>query len=152
MWFFAMPLAERIKYQTCRENDCNETGIFSPDSCRSWYCGKHMEENFERQNYSIQVTDAIESWGLSFVQGNIIKYIVRAGRKTANPSDDLNKALWYLERELSKYGRSKEKDSSKHDKQNRKPKLKAKSTSTLSRKSRNLAKSNGGVRITTQAL
>ena len=104
------------------------------------------------KNYSIQVTDAIESWGLSFVQGNGIKYIVRAGRKTANPSDDLNKALWYLERELSKYGRSKEKDSSKHDKQNRKPKLKAKSTSTLSRKSRNLAKSNGGVRITTQAL
>jgi len=49
MWFFALPLAERIKYQTCRENDCNETGIFSPDSCRSWYCGKHMEENYERQ-------------------------------------------------------------------------------------------------------
>lgn len=104
------------------------------------------------KNYSIQVTDAIDSWGLSFVQGNIIKYIVRAGKKTADPSDDLNKALWYLERELSKYERQKEKDSRKHDKQNRKPKLKAKSTSTLSRKSRNLAKSNGGVRITTQAL
>ena len=104
------------------------------------------------KNYSIQVTDAIDSWGLSFVQGNIIKYIVRAGKKTADPSDDLNKALWYLERELSKYGRQKEKDSRKHDKQNRKTKLKAKSTSTLSRKSRNLAKSNGGVRITTQAL
>ena len=49
MWFFALPLEERIKYQKCRENDCNETGIFSPDSCRSWYCGKHMEENYERQ-------------------------------------------------------------------------------------------------------
>jgi hypothetical protein len=103
------------------------------------------------KNYSIQVTDAIESWGLSFVQGNIIKYIVRAGKKTADPFDDLNKALWYLERELSKYGRQEEKDSSQYDKQNRKTKLKAKSTSTLSRKSRNLAKSNGGVRITTQA-
>ena len=103
------------------------------------------------KNYSIQVTDAIESWGLSFVQGNIIKYIVRAGKKTADPSDDLNKALWYLERELSKYGRQEEKDSDEYDQQNRKTKLKTKSTSTLSRKSRNLAKSNGGVRITTQA-
>ena len=104
------------------------------------------------KNYSIQVTDAIESWGLSFVLGNIVKYIVRAGKKTAEPQDDLNKALWYLHKELTKYGGQKEKNSRQHDSKNRKAKLKAKSTSTLSRKSRNLAKSNGGVRITTQAL
>ena len=51
------------------------------------------------KNYPIEVTDAIESWGLSFVQGNIIKYIVRAKRKN-NRRQDLEKALWYIQRML----------------------------------------------------
>jgi len=55
------------------------------------------------KNYSIEVTDAIQSWGLNYCQGNIIKYIVRCGRKTTDPRQDLEKALWYIRKELSKY-------------------------------------------------
>lgn len=55
------------------------------------------------KNYSIEVTDAIQSWGLNYCQGNIIKYIVRCGRKTTDPRQDLEKALWYIRKEISKY-------------------------------------------------
>ena len=105
------------------------------------------------KNYTIQVTDAIESWGLSFVLGNIVKYVVRAGKKTKEPQDDLNKALWYLQKELTKYEkRQKKENSSKHDSKNSKTKIKAKSSVTLSRKSRNLEKPNKRVRIKAQAI
>ena len=43
----------------------------------------------------------IESWGLNFNLGNVIKYISRAGKKD-NIQQDLEKALWYLQRELDK--------------------------------------------------
>lgn len=50
----------------------------------------------------IEVIDAIEAWGLGFALGNSIKYIARAGHKH-NAKEDLQKALWYLTWELSKY-------------------------------------------------
>lgn len=43
----------------------------------------------------------IEAWGLGFSLGNVIKYISRAGIKTESPIEDLEKALWYLQRELN---------------------------------------------------
>jgi hypothetical protein len=43
----------------------------------------------------------IESWGLNFNLGNVIKYISRAGKKD-DIQQDLEKALWYLQRELGK--------------------------------------------------
>jgi hypothetical protein len=46
----------------------------------------------------IEVLDAIEEWGVNFHTGNIIKYVVRAGRKTGNPLEDLKKAQFYLNR------------------------------------------------------
>lgn len=52
-------------------------------------------------DYSIKPIDAIESWGLNFNLGNTIKYIARHSRK-GNPEKDLEKALWYLTRELSR--------------------------------------------------
>lgn len=44
----------------------------------------------------------IEAWGLNFNLGNAVKYISRAGKK--DPSkiiEDLEKARWYLEREIT---------------------------------------------------
>lgn len=50
----------------------------------------------------IEVIDAIESWGLGFNLGNAVKYIARAGKKPGAPAiEDLKKALWYLQREIS---------------------------------------------------
>lgn len=45
----------------------------------------------------------IEAWGLGFNLGNALKYISRAGRKDpAKIEEDLRKAVWYIDRELSK--------------------------------------------------
>ena len=51
----------------------------------------------------VEVIEGIESWGLSYHKGNAVKYIARAGKK--DPSfekelEDLNKAIWYLRREI----------------------------------------------------
>lgn len=49
----------------------------------------------------------IEAWNLGFALGNAVKYICRADRK-GNKLEDLEKAKWYLEREIAntKYGTS----------------------------------------------
>ena len=46
----------------------------------------------------IEVLDAIEDWGLDYHRGNILKYIVRAGKKGDNLVEDLRKARFYLDR------------------------------------------------------
>ena len=52
------------------------------------------------QRGSIQVWDFIRDQQLNFHLGNAIKYICRCGKKrTADPIDDLNKAIHYLENE-----------------------------------------------------
>jgi len=43
----------------------------------------------------------IEAWNLDFSLGNVIKYISRAGKKSDNVREDLEKAKWYLERAIS---------------------------------------------------
>jgi len=43
----------------------------------------------------------IEAWGLGFCLGNTVKYISRAERKGA-PIEDLEKAAWYLAREIER--------------------------------------------------
>jgi hypothetical protein len=43
----------------------------------------------------------IEAWELDFHLGNTVKYISRAGKKeTDKELQDLNKALWYLQRRI----------------------------------------------------
>jgi hypothetical protein len=42
----------------------------------------------------------IESYELNFSLGNVIKYTLRAGKKI-NEVEDLEKAKWYLERQIS---------------------------------------------------
>jgi hypothetical protein len=45
----------------------------------------------------------IEAWKLGFCLGNVVKYISRAGKKNNNTLvQDLEKAKWYLEREIKK--------------------------------------------------
>lgn len=42
----------------------------------------------------------IEAWDLGFCLGNAVKYISRAGKK-GDRLEDLKKARWYLDREVS---------------------------------------------------
>jgi hypothetical protein len=47
-----------------------------------------------------EVIDITEN--LTFNLGNVVKYVARAGRKTEDPIEDLHKAKFYLEREISR--------------------------------------------------
>lgn len=47
----------------------------------------------------IEAIDAIEDWDLGFHDGNALKYIARHKYKQ-NPCEDIEKAIWYLERHL----------------------------------------------------
>jgi hypothetical protein len=51
----------------------------------------------------------IEAWRLGFNLGNTAKYISRAEHKAA-PIEDLEKAAWYLNREIANRKASDEKD------------------------------------------
>jgi hypothetical protein len=53
--------------------------------------------------YNIEPLDVIEDWNLNFCLGNVIKYIARADRK-GNRLEDLQKAEFYIQRELTKNG------------------------------------------------
>lgn len=50
----------------------------------------------------IEVIDVIEAFGLDYNLGNVVKYVLRAGRKSDTPEDDLRKANWYLNRAIEK--------------------------------------------------
>ena len=54
-----------------------------------------------RYNQGIEPIEVIESWDLNFNLGNVIKYTLRAPYKE-NMIQDLEKAKWYLERELQR--------------------------------------------------
>lgn len=49
-----------------------------------------------------EVIDVIEDWGLNFRLANTIKYIARHMHK-GKPLEDLEKALWYLQREVDRW-------------------------------------------------
>lgn len=45
----------------------------------------------------LSANDVIRAFNLNFALGNVVKYVLRAGRKPDEPAlDDLRKALWYL--------------------------------------------------------
>ncbi len=48
-----------------------------------------------------EVIDVIEDWDLNFCLGNAVKYIARCNHK-GNKKQDLEKAIFYLKRELEK--------------------------------------------------
>lgn len=49
-----------------------------------------------------EAIDVIQSWGLNFALGNVVKYICRAGLKDPNKTiEDLEKALFYLKADIA---------------------------------------------------
>ena len=52
---------------------------------------------------TIEAINVIEAWALNFNRGNVVKYLSRAGLKNPDRElEDLNKALWYLKREIER--------------------------------------------------
>lgn len=58
------------------------------------------DPRYYRSQGGMQAIDVIEEFRLNFNLGNVVKYVLRSGKKTENPVRDLRKALWYLKREL----------------------------------------------------
>ena len=48
-----------------------------------------------------EVIDVIEDWRLGFNLGNVVKYVARAEHK-GNELEDLEKAAWYIQREIAR--------------------------------------------------
>jgi len=48
MWFFSKSREEQQKHQKC--SLCDEIGIFSNDYMRTWFCGIHMREVWNKQD------------------------------------------------------------------------------------------------------
>ncbi len=51
------------------------------------------------QGRGIEAIDIIEAFDLNFRLGNAVKYILRSDKK-GKRKEDLEKAIWYLKREL----------------------------------------------------
>jgi hypothetical protein len=73
---------------------------------------ENMKDNINHpQHYGgadnpYEAIKVIEAWGLGFALGNTVKYISRAGKKDPSKTlEDLEKALWYLKREIEKHGK-----------------------------------------------
>lgn len=49
----------------------------------------------------IETIDFIEAKDLNYRLGNVVKYVSRAGKKDSDPIQDLEKAAWYLQREIA---------------------------------------------------
>lgn len=62
---------------------------------------KNVDHPSHYNHGTIEVIDAIEDWNLNFCLGNAIKYIARCAYK-GHKKEDLEKAIWYLKRELEK--------------------------------------------------
>jgi hypothetical protein len=59
-------------------------------------------EHYGGEDNPYEAIKVIEAWGLGFCLGNTVKYISRAGKKGKDKTiQDLEKAKWYLEREIS---------------------------------------------------
>lgn len=51
----------------------------------------------------VETIDVIEAFELNFNLGNVIKYVLRAGKKDEEEKEkDLNKALFYISREIKR--------------------------------------------------
>ena len=49
----------------------------------------------------VETIDFIEAKDLNYRLGNVVKYVSRAGKKESDPIEDLKKAAWYLQREIT---------------------------------------------------
>ncbi len=59
-------------------------------------------DHYGGEENTYEAIKVIEAWGLNFSLGNVLKYMSRAGKKSAQPLEDLRKASWYLNREIKR--------------------------------------------------
>jgi hypothetical protein len=63
----------------------------------------HHPAHYGGEYNPYEAIKVIEAWDLDFCLGNAVKYISRAGKKSTDTElEDLQKAIWYLQRRLDK--------------------------------------------------
>ncbi|WP_058989916.1 DUF3310 domain-containing protein [Anaerococcus rubeinfantis] len=63
---------------------------------------KEIRPDYYKAN-GVETIDVIEAFDLNFNLGNVIKYVLRAGKKQGEEKEkDLNKACFYINREIFK--------------------------------------------------
>lgn len=97
------------KCSKCNQNDKPLVNLPSKSNsvCISCLDGEKPYEKINHpdhyQGNKVEAIDLIESFDLNFSLGSAVKYIIRAGKKPEeSSSDDLSKAIWYLQRELER--------------------------------------------------
>jgi len=60
-----------------------------------------MHNSHYKTASGVQAIDIIDAYELNFNLGNVIKYVWRAGKKKST-LEDLKKARWYLDREITR--------------------------------------------------
>jgi len=55
-------------------------------------------KHYQSEN-GLEAIDVIEAFNLGFCLGNVVKYVLRCGHKD-NEIQELEKAKWYLDREI----------------------------------------------------
>ena len=58
-------------------------------------------EHYGGEGNTYEAINIIESYDMNFNLGNVIKYTLRAGKKS-DGIEDLRKAVWYLNREIER--------------------------------------------------
>jgi hypothetical protein len=83
-----------LKYNTLTEEVHDFRKDIPPFNSRPEYYGG-KDTNYE-------VFNVLEAWKLDkdFYLGNVLKYLARAGKKSFNKKEDLEKALVYLQRRI----------------------------------------------------
>lgn len=69
----------------------------------------HHPKHYGGKDNPYEAIKVIEAWNLGFCLGNTVKYIARAGKKDAT-LQELEKAKWYLDREIEKLKTNGKKD------------------------------------------
>ena len=57
-------------------------------------------DHYGGKDNTYEAIKIIEAYDLNFSLGNAIKYIIRAGKKNSNAIEDLEKAKWYVQRQI----------------------------------------------------
>jgi translation initiation factor 2B subunit (eIF-2B alpha/beta/delta family) len=57
-------------------------------------------DHYGGKENTYEAIKVIEAYNLNFSLGNVIKYVLRAGKKSSDTVEDLKKARWYIERQI----------------------------------------------------
>ncbi len=52
----------------------------------------------------VECFDLVDGMGLDFYQGNVLKYLMRAGKKNPDPFEDKRKVFTYADQSVKRHG------------------------------------------------